>query len=217
MPPLSFVSPELEEYATAHSVSEPPHLAALAARTREQLGPRSMMMVGPLEGAFLAQLVRLSGATSVLEIGTFTGYSSLWMAEALPPDGRIVTCDVSAEHVAIARDAIAASDHSDRIDVRLGPAIETIATLSGPFDLVFIDADKSGYDAYYEAVLPKLSPRGVILVDNVLWRGEVLRGTSEDADTAALIAFNDKVRDDPRVDAVMLPIRDGITMILPTS
>jgi caffeoyl-CoA O-methyltransferase len=173
------------------------------------------MMVGPLEGALLAQLVRLTGASSILEIGTFTGYSSLWMAGALPAGGRIITCDVSAEHVAIARDAIEASGCRDRIDVRLGPAIETIASLSGPFDLVFIDADKSGYDAYYEAVLPKLSPRGVILVDNVLWRGEVLRGASDDADTAALIAFNDKVRDDARVSAVMLPIRDGITMIVP--
>jgi caffeoyl-CoA O-methyltransferase len=213
VPALSFVSPELEQYATDHSSPEPAHLAALAARTRDELGMRAVMMVGHLEGALLAQLVAATGATRVLEIGTFTGYSALWMAEALPDGGSITTCDVSEEHVAIARDAINASAHAAKIDIRLGPAIDTIATLDGPFDLVFIDADKTSYDAYLEAVLPKLAPRGVILVDNVLWRGEVLKGSSDDADTAALIAFNDKVRADPRVRAVMLPVRDGITMI----
>jgi len=171
------------------------------------------MMVGHLEGALLAQLVALTGARRVLEIGTFTGYSALWMASALPDDGSIVTCDISEEHVAIAREAFAAHPDGAKIDSRLGPAIDTIATLDGPFDLVFIDADKSSYDAYYEAVLPKLSPTGVIVVDNVLWRGEVLKGQSADRDTAALIAFNDKVRDDARVVAVMLPIRDGITLV----
>jgi len=213
VPPLTFVSPALEDYATAHSVAEPPHLAALAQRTRDELGGRSVMMVGPLEGALLAQLVAVTGATRVLEIGTFTGYSALWMAAALPEGGRIVTCDVSEEHLAIARDAFASSPFGDRVEVRAGPAIETIAALEGPFDLVFIDADKTSYDAYYEAVLPKLAPRGVILVDNVLWRGEVVGPPSDDADTAALQAFNDKVAADARVVAVLLPIRDGITVI----
>jgi caffeoyl-CoA O-methyltransferase len=213
VPPLTFVSPELEQYATDRSTAEPPHLAALAERTRTALANRSMMMVGHLEGALLAQLVALTGARRVLEIGTFTGYSALWMASALPEDGSIVTCDISEEHVAIARDAFAAHADGAKIDSRLGPAIDTIAGLDGPFDLVFIDADKSSYDAYYEAVLPKLAPTGVIVVDNVLWRGEVLKGSSDDRDTAALIAFNDKVRDDTRVVAVMLPIRDGITLI----
>jgi caffeoyl-CoA O-methyltransferase len=213
MPPLTFVSPALETYATDHSEPEPPHLASLAARTRDELGGRSGMMVGPLEGALLAQLVALTGAVNVLEIGTFTGYSALWMASALPDGGRIVTCDVSDQHLAIARDAFASHPDGARIEVRQGPAIDTVAGLPGPFDLVFIDADKTGYDAYFEAVLPKLASKGLILVDNVLWRGEVLSGSSDDADTAALIAFNDKVRDDARVRAVMLPIRDGITMI----
>lgn len=208
-----FVPPDIEAYATAHSVAEPPHLAALAARTREALGPRSGMMVGHLEGALLAQLVAITGARRVLEIGTFTGYSALWMASALPASGTIVTCDVSEEHLAIARDAFAAHPDGAKIDSRLGPALATIAQLDGPFDLVFVDADKSSYDAYFEAVLPKLAAGGVIVVDNVLWRGQVLAGSSDDADTAALIAFNDKVRDDPRVVAVLLPLRDGVTVI----
>ena len=210
---LTFVSPELEEYATAHSSPEPPHLAALAERTRTELGGRSLMMVGHLEGALLAALAASTGARSVLEIGTFTGYSALWMASALPPDGRIVTCEVDERHAAIARDAFAGHADGKKIDLRLGPALDTIASLDGPFDLVFVDADKSSYDAYYEAVLPKLSPRGLIALDNVLWRGEVLAASSDDADTAALIALNDKIRDDRRVVAVMLPVRDGITLV----
>lgn len=209
---LTFVSPELEQYATDHSSPEPAHLAALAARTSAELEARSMMMVGPLEGALLAQLVALVGARRILEIGTFTGYSALWMASALPADGSIVTCDISETHVAIARDAFASHPDGAKIDSRLGPAIDTIAELEGPFDLVFIDADKTGYDTYYEAVLPKLSERGVILLDNVLWGGRVVTG-ADDADTAALIALNDKIAADHRVVAVMLPVRDGITLV----
>jgi caffeoyl-CoA O-methyltransferase len=196
---LTFVSPELEQYATDRSSAEPAHLAALAERTRTELANRSMMMVGHLEGR-------------ILEIGTFTGYSALWMASALPADGSIVTCDISDEHVAIARDAFAAHPDGEKIESRLGPAIDTIATLDGPFDLVFIDADKTGYDAYFEAVLPKLADRGVILIDNVLWGGRVVTG-ADDADTKALQALNDKLAADRRVVAVMLPIRDGITVV----
>jgi caffeoyl-CoA O-methyltransferase len=207
------VDPEVDRYATEHADAEPAHLAALAKRTREELGPRSGMMVGRQEGALLAALVAISGATRVLEIGTFTGYSALWMAEALPEGGLITTCDVSETHAAIARESFASSPHPERIDFRFGPAIDTIATLDGPFDLVFIDADKTSYAAYYEATLPKLADDGFILVDNVLWRGEVLRGSSDDPDTAALIAFNDMVRDDQRVRRVLLPVRDGITLI----
>lgn len=205
--------PAIDDYATEHSDAEPPHLAALAARTRDELGPRSRMMVGRQEGAFLSTIVAITGATRILEIGTFTGYSALWMAETLPADGRIVTCDVSETHAAVARDAFASSPHPEKIDFRFGPAVDTIATLDGPFDLVFIDADKTSYAAYYEATLPLLSERGFMLVDNVLWRGEVLAGSSDDPDTAALIAFNDMVRDDARVKRVLLPIRDGVTVI----
>jgi caffeoyl-CoA O-methyltransferase len=207
------VDPDVDRYASEHADPEPAHLAALAARTRDELGLRAGMMVGRQEGALLAMLVAITGARRILEIGTFTGYSALWMAGALPADGRIVTCDVSETHAAIARDAFAASEHADKIDLRIGPALDTVAGLDGPFDLVFIDADKSSYAAYYEATLPLLSERGFLVVDNVLWRGEVLAASSEDADTAALIAFNDMVRDDPRVRRVLLPVRDGITIV----
>ncbi len=171
------------------------------------------MMVGQVEGRFLEFLVFLSQARLVVEIGTFTGYSSLSMAPALPPGGRIVTCDIDPETNAIARRHAAASPWADRIEFRLGPALETLATLDGPFDLVFIDADKTSYLAYYEAVLPKLAERGVIAVDNVLWGGAVVDPSDETEDTAALRAFNATVAADPRVVCVMLTVRDGVTLI----
>jgi caffeoyl-CoA O-methyltransferase len=151
--------------------------------------------------------------TTVLEIGTFTGYSSLSMAEALMPGGRIITCDISEEHVAIAREHVSASPYADRIEFRVGPAIETLESLSGPFDLVFIDADKTGYVDYYEAVLPKLSPHGVILADNVLWSGRVLDPDEDDDNTRAIRAFNDHVVADQRVEVVVLTVRDGLSII----
>jgi caffeoyl-CoA O-methyltransferase len=150
---------------------------------------------------------------SVLEIGTFTGYSALSMAEALPPGGHIVTCDISEEHVAIAREHIGASPHADRIEIRVGPAIDTVATLDGPFDLVFIDADKPSYLAYYEAVLPKLAPEGVIVADNVLWSGRLLDPGEDDDNTRAIREFNDRVVADDRVEVVMLTVRDGVSLI----
>jgi predicted O-methyltransferase YrrM len=206
------VDPRTEQYAEEHSSPEPPFLAALAEETRSATSAPGMM-VGPLEGHFLAALVALGRPRLVLEIGTFTGYSALSMAEELPPDGRIITCDINPDHVEIARKHISRSPYADRIDIRLGPALETIETLDGPFDLVFIDADKTGYLAYYEATLPKLSDRGMIAVDNVLWSGRVLDETAPDEDTAALRAFNDHVARDERVRCVMLPIRDGVTLI----
>ena len=155
----------------------------------------------------------MTGARRVLEIGTFTGYSALSMAAALPADGRIVTCDIDPETNEVARRAAAGSPYGDRIEFRLGPALDTIATLDGPFDLVFIDADKESYLAYYEAVLPKLAERGVIVVDNVLWSGRVLDPSDETVDTVAIRAFNDAVAADPRVVCVMLTVRDGVTLI----
>jgi caffeoyl-CoA O-methyltransferase len=202
-----------ERYAEAHSTPEPGLLARVAGVTRDRFADRSGMMVGHLEGAFLAMLVAVAQPRHVLEIGTFTGYSSLAMAAALPPGGRITTCDISAEHVALARDHVAMSPHADRIDIRLGPALETLDGLEGPFDLVFIDADKTGYDAYYEAVLPKLADDGLVVVDNVLWRGQVLTDEAQDPDSVALRAFNDKVAADERVHAVMLTVRDGMTLV----
>jgi caffeoyl-CoA O-methyltransferase len=208
------VDPRIEEYAAAHSTPEPALFAALAAETREGTSAPNMM-VGTLEGRFLSFLVSMLRPQLVLEIGTFTGYSALSMAEALPPGGRIVTCDISEEHVAIARRHIEASPHGDRIDIRVGPAIDTLKGLDGPFDLAFIDADKTGYLDYYEAIVPKLAPGGVIAVDNVLWSGRVLEDGKADVDelTPVLRQINDHVVADERVESVILQLRDGVTLV----
>jgi caffeoyl-CoA O-methyltransferase len=151
----------------------------------------------------------MTRAKRVLELGTFTGWSSIAMARALPPDGSIVTCDVNEETTAIARRYAEEAGVADRIDFRVGPGIETLASLDGPFDLAFIDADKEGYVDYYEAILPKMSPGGVIGADNTLFGS----GGPNDEITEAISAFNEHVLDDDRVEAVLLPIRDGLTLI----
>lgn len=209
---MDITDPAIEQYAVEHTSPEPAWFAEVAERTRAA-SPWAQMMVGTLEGRFLKMLVALSHPTTVLEIGTFTGYSALSMAEALPPGGRIITCDVSEEHAALAREHIALSPHAGRIDVRVGPALDTIASLDGPFDLVFIDADKTNYRNYLDAVLPKLSDDGVVVVDNVLWQGRVLDPSVDDPDTVAIRAFNDAVVADGGLEAVMVPIRDGVTLI----
>jgi caffeoyl-CoA O-methyltransferase len=207
------VDPAVEEYAVEHTSGEPPWFATLAEDTRARTTAPGMM-VGTLEGRLLTALVAMLRPRLVLEIGTFTGYSALSMAEALPPDGRIVTCDISEEHVAIAREHIARTPYADRIEILLGPAQQSVEGLQGPFDLVFIDADKGGYLGYYEAVLPKLAPDGVILVDNVLWSGRVVDpAVDDDDDTKAIRAFNDHVAADDRVEVVLLTVRDGVSLI----
>jgi len=212
MTDIEIADPRVEQYAAEHTTPEPPWFATLAEETRNATRAPTMM-VGTLEGRLLTALVAMLRPRSVLEIGTFTGYSALSMAEALPPDGRIVTCDISEEHLAIARRHIAASPYAGVIEIRSGPALETIATLPGPFDLVFIDADKTSYSAYFEATLAKLAPDGVILVDNVLWSGRVLDPAITEPDTAAIKAFNDQVFADDRVEVVMLTVRDGVSLI----
>jgi predicted O-methyltransferase YrrM len=212
MTDIEIADPRVEQYAAEHTTPEPPWFATLAEETRNATRAPTMM-VGTLEGRLLTALVAMLRPRSVLEIGTFTGYSALSMAEALPPDGRIVTCDISEEHLAIARRHIAASPYAGVIEIRSGPALETIATLPGPFDLVFIDADKTSYAAYFEATLAKLAPDGVILVDNVLWSGRVLDPAITEPDTAAIKAFNDQVLADDRVEVVMLTVRDGVSLI----
>ncbi len=214
MTDIDIADPRVEAYAVRQTTPEPAWFAELAADTRSRTSAPGMM-VGTLEGRFLAAVVAMLRPQRVLEIGTFTGYSSLSMAEALPPGGHIVTCDISEEHVAIARQHIGASPYADRIEIRVGPAIDTIAGLDGPFDLVFIDADKPGYLGYYEAVLPKLAPDGVILADNVLWSGRLVGDPSpdEDGNTRALREFNDHVVADERVEVVMLTVRDGVSII----
>jgi len=206
------VDPAIERYATDHTTPEPELLVTLAAETQESVAD-PQMMVGALEGRFLQTLVHVMRPSRVLEIGMFTGYSALSMAAALPPDGRIITCDVDPVVEAVARRHIEASPWADRIEIRMGPALDTMAALEGPFDLVFIDADKARYRSYYEAALPMLSERGLIVVDNVLWSGQVLDPADETDDTRAIMAFNDHVAGDSRVVAVMLTVRDGVTLI----
>jgi caffeoyl-CoA O-methyltransferase len=208
---MDLVDPRIERYADEHSSPEPEHLRALATETREKMAA-SGMMVGHLEGGFLQMLVAGVGARRVLEIGMFTGYSSLSMAAGLPPGGHIITCDVDPEAEAIARRHIEASPYADRIEIRMGPALDTIARLKGPFDFVFIDADKVNYRNYYEAVLPKLAEGGLIAVDNVLWNGRVLDAATDD-DTSSIVEFNDHVVADERVVCTMATIRDGVTLI----
>jgi predicted O-methyltransferase YrrM len=206
------VTPDIDRYAEEHTTPEPPWLAALAAETRATSDAHGMM-VGPLEGRFLEFLVWLTGARRILEIGMFTGYSALSMAAALPPGGHLITCELDPERASIARRHFDASPFADRIEIRVGTALDTLPDLDGPFDLVFIDADKVNYSNYYEAVLPKLADRGLIVADNVLWSGRVLDPQDTSDNTQAIRAFNDKVANDSRVVNVMLTIRDGVSLI----
>jgi caffeoyl-CoA O-methyltransferase len=204
------VDEQLEAYAEAHSTPPDPLLAELAEETRATMAS-PQMLTGPIEGRFLELLVAASGASRVLEIGTFTGYSALSMAAALPPGGHIDTCDVEPVHTEVAQRYIDRSPYADRITIHHGPAIETIARLDGDFDFVFVDADKPSYDAYYEAVLPRLSERGLIAIDNTLWSGRVL--DPQDDNTRAIAALNDKLAADERVVVVQLTVRDGVTLV----
>ena len=208
---MSFLVDErIEAYAEAHSTTPDPLLAELAAETRSTMSA-PQMLTGPVEGRFLELLVHASGARRILEIGTFTGYSALSMAAALPDDGRIDTLDVEPRHAEVAQRYFDRSPHGSKITLHLGPALETIGRLEGTFDLVFVDADKVSYDAYYEAVLPRLSERGLIAIDNTLWSGRVL--APEDETTRLIAALNDKIAADERVVCVQLTVRDGVTLV----
>ena len=202
----------VEEYAEAHSTPDGELFERLAAETREKT-TAPQMMVGRLEGRFLGVLVRTLRARRVLELGTFTGYSSISMALALPAGGRVITCDVTEETTAIARRYAVEAGVADRIDYRLGPALDTIATLDGPFELVFIDADKPNYVNYYEATLPFLADGGLMVVDNTLWSGRVVDPEDEEETTRAIRALNDHVLTDPRVENVLLTVRDGMNLV----
>jgi len=171
------------------------------------------MQLGPDQGAFRATIVRLGGARRILEIGTFTGYSSTVMALAMPPDGRMLCCDVSREWTDIAREAWQEAGVAERIELRLGPAVETVASLEdASFDLAFIDADKPSYDAYYEGCLRVVRPGGLIMIDNTLWSGRVADPSENDEQVTAIRALNEKISGDERVDPVILPIGDGLTL-----
>ena len=211
MAPL--IDPEVLAYAEAHSTEPTAHLAAVDESTRSDF-PAWGMMVGRQEGRFLELLVYAAQATRVLEIGTFTGYSSIAMAAGLGDGGSIISLEVDPHHATVARGNIAAAGFESVISVIEGPALESLAELQGPFDLVFIDADKVGYDAYFEAVLPKLAPRGIIVLDNTLQSGGVLDSVADRHESAtALRTLNDKLVDDPRVVCVLTTIRDGVTLV----
>jgi caffeoyl-CoA O-methyltransferase len=207
---VSFLDEQVEEYAERHTTPPDALLAELAAETKATMAAPGML-TGTIEGRFLELLVAATGARRVLEVGTFTGYASLSMAAALPPDGRIDTLDIEPKHAEVAQRYFDRSPHGEKINLHLGPAVETIATLEGEFDLVFIDADKPNYDRYYEAVLPRLAKRGLIAIDNTLWSGRVL--DPQDAYTRAIAALNDKLAVDERVVCVQLTIRDGVTLV----
>ncbi len=203
---------DLARYAAQHTTTAPPHLQALEAETRAELA-MPQMLSGVVVGRLLETLVHVMQPRLVLEIGTYSGGSALWMAGALGDGARLITCEVDPQHAAFARRHIAAAGLGDPVEVVVGPALETIAALPGPYDLTFIDADKTGYLDYYEAVLPKLAPDGLIVADNTLRGGEVREPRDDDPGTHAIVAFNERVATDPRVVATLLTVRDGVTLI----
>ena len=205
----SFINEAVERFAHDHTKPESELYLRLRDETYATMKSPGMQ-VGRIEGRFLKMLVRLTGARQVLEIGMFTGYSALMMAEGLPDDGHLITCDVDPKAEAIARRYFNESPHGHKIEVRMGPALETINTLSGPIDMVFIDADKGNYSNYYEACLPLVRPGGLIVADNVLWSGRVLH--PESSDDHAIVAFDKLVQSDPRVENVCLTVRDGMML-----
>ncbi len=210
----ALVPSEIEAYAEAHSAVESEACKAIREETyRTQDCPQ--MVVGPLEAAFLKVMAQTVRARRVLEVGMFTGYSALAMAEVLPEDGTVLTCEIDPDSAAIARKHFAQSPHGKKIEIRLGPALDTLASLQGPFDLIFIDADKMNYANYYRRALDLLSPTGVILIDNVLWSGEVLKHPAPDSSTAVIQELNRLVASDSRVTAALLTLRDGVFVIKP--
>jgi len=209
------LSAELHQYVIDHSGGPDEVSQALATATRERFGDLAMMNIGEDQGRLLAMLVGLCGARTVVEVGTFTGMSALWIARGLPPGGHLVCLDVSEEFVAVGRPFWERAGVADRIDVRIAPAAESLAAMPAEahIDFAFVDADKDGYRTYVELLLPRLNPGGVIAVDNVLWSGSVIDDGDQSANTVAIRAFNDWVRDDPALEAAMIGIGDGLTLI----
>jgi caffeoyl-CoA O-methyltransferase len=212
-PKSFFLGAQAHEYLVAHGTPPDDVQRALIDETRA-LGGVAGMQIAPEQGAFMTILTRLVGARRAIEVGTFTGYSSLCIARGLPDDGRLLCLDVSEEWTSIARRYWEKAGVASKIELRLGPAADTLRALPAEesYDLAFIDADKGNYRTYYEEVLARLRPNGAILVDNVLWGGRVLDPKADDDDTKAIKAFNDFVASDERVDVVMLPLADGLTI-----
>ena len=208
----TLVSAEIEAYAEAHSMPESDICRTLREQTyRETDCPQ--MLVGPLEGAFLKLVTQLVRAKNVLEVGMFTGYSALCFAEALPETGNVITCEIDESSAALARKYFARSPHGKKISIRMGHALDTMRALTGPFDVIFIDADKINYVNYYLRAKELLSPEGLILIDNVLWDGEVLKHPSSDPRTATIQELNRVVAGDCLMSSVLLTLRDGVLMV----
>jgi caffeoyl-CoA O-methyltransferase len=219
MPDGKFISLDqrLYDYVVAHGNNRDALLDELAAETATRLGRVSGMQIAPEQGTFMGMLARAIGARNAIEVGTFTGYSALCVARALPPDGRLLCCDVSEEWTAIARRYWEKAGLAQKITLQLAPALDTLRALpaydsDNPIDFSFIDADKTNYRLYYEEVLKRTRPNGLILIDNVLWNGAVIDPKIRDSDTQAIRGLNDFLATDNRIDIVMLPISDGLTI-----
>lgn len=213
--PKSFhLDREIHDYLVAHG-SPPDAIQRELMEATKKLGGISMMQIAPEQGAFMTLFTQLIGAVRAIEVGTFTGYSALCVARGLPDDGQLICCDVSEEWTSVGRPFWDKAGVADKIDVRIAPAAETLKAIKedGAFDLAFIDADKGGYKDYYEELLRLVRPGGAILVDNVLWQGRVIDDSVDDKDTRAIRAFNDYIAADTRVNAAMLPVSDGLTVI----
>ncbi len=214
-PKSFFLSEELHGYLIDHGTPPDAILRELTEETVARVGGMSIMQVAPEQGAFMTLLTRLIGAKRAIEVGTFTGYSALCIARGLPEDGELICCDVSEEWTRIGQPFWEKAGVADRIDLRIGPALETLRSLpeERSFDMAFIDADKPSYSDYYEELLTRIRPGGVILVDNVLWSGSVADPSNQEDSTNAIRAFNDLVAGDDRVETVMIPLSDGLTFI----
>ncbi len=209
------INDQVYDYLVAHGHNGDPVLAELAKVTREKVKDLWIMQIAPEQGTLMEILVRISGAASAIEIGTFTGYSSICIARGLPDKGNLLCCDVSEEWTSIAREYFEKAGVASKIKVEIGPAIETLKSLPADrrFDFAFIDADKVSYESYYEALLDRMNPNGLILFDNVLWFGSVVDEANQSDDTVALRKLNDRIAADTRVQAVMLSVSDGLTIV----
>ena len=209
---MPMIAPEIEAYAARHCTPESSVFADLVRDTHAKT-EWPQMQVGRIEGAFLRLLAGAVRAKRILEVGTFTGYSALCFAEAIPEDGKVITLDIDPKATSIAREAWTKSPHGMKIELRLGPATETIGGLSGEFDLAFIDADKENYPNYWDLIAPRIRAGGMVIIDNVLWGGSVVEG-DPDAETRAIMRASKKASEDPRFTTAMLTVRDGMLIAL---
>lgn len=209
---MEFIDSAIEEYSRIFS-GEPSALLQVLDRETHAMILQPRMLSGHLQGRFLSFFAKVCRPTTILEIGTFTGYSALCLAEGLGIDGRLITIDINEELETFTRSFFNRSEYKHQIDYRIADAKDELTKIDGPFDLVFIDADKRNYALYYDLIIDKMSPGGVILVDNVLWSGKIVDEQARDKSTQALRDFNQKCLDDPRVDKMLLPLRDGLYML----